>query len=404
VSPEDRRTEDPGDPTRWLALIRLAALPVVFAGERLVEHPKLAGDPFDAVLAATAVYALLAFGASFTRRGRSVPGVVWAVLDLGFICALAYASGGPFSEVRYAFFVLPVGAAFLLRPMLTALASVAVVLAYIVVSLPHPATRQGADLDFVITQALYVAWVGLAAVVLSVILTRRGDRIDQLAALRGHLVAEALDAEDRERRRLAEALHDDAIQNLLAARQELREAERGDTDGVKRARNVVDLTVNQLRGAVFELHPYLLEQAGLPAALEAVAEEQGRRGRFHSRVRVGPDATGEHDQLVLSLARELLVNAAKHSGAEEVTVALARTDGQLMLEVADNGSGIAPERLGVAPAEGHIGLASCAQRVEALGGRFSVAPRPSGGTRVRATLPMDQAEAKEAGGQGLEPR
>jgi two-component system, NarL family, sensor kinase len=104
---------------------------------------------------------------------------------------------------------------------------------------------------------------------------------------------------------------------------------------------------------------------------------------------VGPDTAGAHDQLVLSLARELLVNAAKHSEAEEVTVALARTDGQLMLEVADDGTGIPADRLAQAPGEGHIGLASCAQRVEALGGRFSVASRASGGTRVRATLPME---------------
>jgi two-component system NarL family sensor kinase len=387
VTAEDRAGVRPGDPTLGLALIRVAAVPVIFAGERLVEHPELPGNPFDAVLVVTAVYALLALAASVSPRGRSVPGAVWALLDLGLICALAYTSGGPFSEVRYAFFVLPVGAAFLLSPKQTMLTSVAVVVAYVGVSLPHPATRQGADLEFVLTQALYVSWVGLAAVVLSVILTRRAERIDQLAALRGRLVAEALDAEDRERRRLAEALHDEAIQNLLAARQELREAERGDAGSLERARSVVDLTVDQLRGAVFDLHPYLLEQSGLPAALEAVAEEAGRRGRFSARVRVGPDAAGEHDQLVLSLARELLVNAAKHAEAHEVTVAVARTDGQLLLEVADDGRGISPGRLDDAPGEGHIGLASCAQRVEALGGAFVVGVRPAGGTRVRATLP-----------------
>jgi two-component system NarL family sensor kinase len=387
VSRAERAFAPSADPARALALIRLAALPVIFAGERLVVHPELSGNPFDAVLAATAVYAVLAFAATYSDRARMVPGALWALLDLGLICALAYTSGGPFSEVRYAFFVLPVGAAFLLRPSQTALTSVAVVLAYVGVSLPHPATRQGADVDFVLTQALYVSWVGLAAVVLSVILTRRGDRIDQLAALRGQLVAEALDAEDRERRRLAEALHDEAIQNLLVARQELREAERGDVESLERARGVVDLTVDQLRGAVFDLHPYLLEQSGLPAALEAVAEEAGRRGRFSARVRVGPDATGEHDQLVLSLARELLVNAAKHSDADEVTVALARTDGQLLLEVADDGRGISRGSLADAPTKGHIGLASCAQRVEALGGHFLVGERPAGGTRVRALLP-----------------
>jgi two-component system NarL family sensor kinase len=384
-----RLSDEPGNPARALAVIRLAAVPVILVGERLVEHPELSGDPFDWVLVATALYAAAAFVASFTRRGRSVPGVVYALLDLGFICALAYTSGGPFSQVRYAFFILPVGAAFLLRPRLTALASLAVVAAYVGVSLPHPATNHGEDFEFILTQALYVGWIGLAAVVLSWLLTKRAEQIDQLAADRGRLVAEALDAEDRERRRLAEALHDEAIQNLLATRQELREAERGDDAGLERARVGVDRTVEQLRGAVSELHPYLLERAGLSAALEAVADEQSRRGRFHARVRVAPDVPGEHAQLVLSVVRELLVNAAKHASADEVTVAVAPASGELVLEVADDGLGIDPSRLGAAPADGHIGLASCAQRVEAVGGQFHAAPRPEGGTRVRATIPLD---------------
>jgi two-component system, NarL family, sensor kinase len=376
---------------RGLALIRLAALPVILIGERLVEEPQLPGDPFDWVIAATAVYAVAAAIASFSRLGRRIPGAAYAALDLAFICALAYTSGGPFSQLRYAFFVLPVGAAFLLTPARTALASVVVVVAYVLVSLPHPATQQGEDLEFILVQALYVGWMGLAAVVLSVILTRRAERIDQLAAIRGRLVAEALDAEDRERRRLAEALHDEAIQNLLSARQELREAERGDGGSLERARVGLDRTVGQLRTAVFELHPYLLEQAGLSSALKAVADEQARRGRFRPRVRVTRDASGEHDQLVLSLARELLVNAAKHARAEEVTVAVARADGSLVLEVSDDGRGIDLDHLPVAPAEGHIGLASCAQRVEALGGRFTVVRRPDGGTRVQASIPLDEA-------------
>jgi two-component system, NarL family, sensor kinase len=384
--------DDPGNPARALALIRLAAVPVILVGERLVEHPELSGDPFDWVLAATAVYAAAAFVLSRSSRGRAVPGMVYAILDLGFICALAYTSGGPFSQIRYAFFVLPVGAAFLLSPRLTAGASLAVVAAYVAVSLPHPATNHGEDLEFILAQALYVTWMGLAAVVLSWILTRRSERIDQLAALRGRLVAEALDAEDRERRRLAEALHDEAVQNLLAARQELREAERGDSAGLERARLGIDRAVEQLRGTVSELHPYLLERAGLSAALEAVAEEQGRRGRFHPRVRVAPDIPKEHAQLVLSVARELLVNAAKHASAGEVTVAVAPADGHLVLEVADDGQGIDPARLRDAPADGHVGLASCAQRVEAVGGRFHAIPLPDGGTRMLASIPLEAAE------------
>lgn len=378
-------------PARALAVIRLAALPVILIGERLVDHPELPGDPFDLVLALTAVYAAGAFALSFSPLGKRIPGAAYAVLDLVLICALDYTSGGPFSQLRYAFFVLPVGAAFLLTPPVTALASVGVVAAYVGVSVSHPATQRGQDLEFILTQALYVAWMGLAAVILSVILTRRAQRIDQLAAVRGRLVAEALDAEDRERQRLAEALHDDAIQNLLAARQELGEAERGNGRSLERARVGLDRTVEQLRTAVFELHPYLLEHVGLTAALEAVAEEQARRGRFRPRVRVGPDSSGEHDQLVLSLARELLVNAAKHARASEVTVAVARTGSDLVLEVRDDGRGIDLARLATAPTEGHVGLASCAQRAEALGGDFGVLQPPEGGTRVLVTLPLDGA-------------
>ena len=384
---EGLRGEEREGATRGLALIRLAAVPVIFAGQRLIEHPSLASVPFDDVLAVTAVYALAAFGASFTRRGRAVPGLVYATLDLIAICALAYTSGGPFSEARFAFFFLPVCAAFLLVPAMTALASLVTVVAYVLISLPNPATAGTEHLEFVLTQALYVSWMGLAAVVLSVVLTRRSRRIDQLATLRGRLVAQALDAEDRERRRLAEALHDEAIQNLLAVRQELDDAEHGEPGSFERARVGLGRTVGQLRSAVFELHPYLLEHASLDAALRAVADQQGRRGRFRPRLRVMPDAAGAHDQLVLSLARELLANAATHARAREVTLALARVDGELVLEVADDGRGIDPGQLAAGPVNGHIGLASCAERVEALGGRFEVERRPEGGTTVRARIP-----------------
>jgi len=109
---------------------------------------------------------------------------------------------------------------------------------------------------------------------------------------------------------------------------------------------------------------------------------------------VGPDASGEHDQLILSLARELLVNAAKHAEANQVTVAVAHTGSELVLEVGDDGRGIDLSRLASAPTDGHIGLASCAQRVEALGGDFTVLRGEPTGTRVLATIPLVGARAQ----------
>jgi two-component system NarL family sensor kinase len=377
---------DPGQAARGLALIRVAAVPVIFIGERLVEHPTLKTDPFDYILVGAAIYALVALTIAYSRYRSSIPGVAYATLDLGLICALTYYSGGAFSQLRYAFFLLPIGAAFLLTPALTAGASVVSVLAYVVISLTHPATEARSDLEFVLTQAVYLSWMAVAAILLARALTRRAERIIQLATDRGRLVAQALNTEDRERRRLAESLHDHAIQNLLVVRQELDDG-RLDGTGLARARAGVDRTIEQLRRAVFDLHPYVLEQAGLGAALQGVADQQGLLGGYRPHVTVGADATGIHDQLIFSVARELLINVAKHAKAETVSLTVDRVGDEILLEVADDGTGIDPGERAAALLEGHIGLASSAQRIEAVGGRFELLPAPGRGTTVRATLP-----------------
>jgi two-component system NarL family sensor kinase len=375
----------PGEADRRLALIRIAAIPVIFAGERLVDHPTLAGDPFDYIFALAALYALAAFVAVNARGGVRLPRAAYAVLDLAFICALTYASGGAFSQLRYAFFLLPVGAAFLLTPGQTAGVSAVSIGAYIAISLTHPATDQGRDFEFVLVQAVYLCWMAVAAVLLAQVLTKREIRIGQLAADRGRLVAQALEAEDRERRRLAEALHDDAIQNLLVARQELADG-ISNGSGITRAREGVDRTLRQLREAAFELHPYALEQAGLGAALQGVAEREGRRGGFTSRVSVAPEATGDRDELLFSVGRELLVNAAKHAQAHFVSLVVERQDGELVLEVADDGDGIDPRSRATAVLEGHIGLASIVERIEAIGGSVTISTARHRGTTVRAAM------------------
>ena len=384
----------PGQGVRALAVIRIAAVPVVLIGERLVDHPTPASGPFNYFLAAALVYAVLAFVASFSER-QIVPRGAYLVLDLAFICALTYTSGGAFSQLRYAFFLIPIGAAFIFPPRVTATSSAVAVLAYLAVSLPHPATHGKPELEFVLTQAVYLVWAGIAATALSRVLELREQRISELAASRGRLVAQALDAEDRERRRLAEALHDEAIQNLLAARQDLEQARHADDPELVRARKGVERTLEQLRGEVLELHTYALEHAGLAAALQAVADQQGRRSGYRANISVEPEANGIHDQLLYSLARELLINAAKHARASEVWITVERGDGVIVLEVSDNGVGIDPDRAQQALNEGHIGLASSAERVEAIGGDFAVAARDGGGTAVTATLPAAVSDRTE---------
>jgi two-component system, NarL family, sensor kinase len=394
-----RRVNGPADgrrtAARAVAIVRVAALPVVFVGERLVKHPEVGGEIFDWLLALAGVYALCALLATFAGWGRRIPAATYPLLDLAFLLGLTYTSGGAFSQVRLAFFLLPVGAAFLMSPRGTALWSTISIASYLGVSLTHPATNRGEDFEFVLSQALYLALIGVAAVLLAIVLAHRARRVGELAAGRGRLLAEILGAEERERKRLAEALHDDAVQDLLAAGQDLDDAERGDRRALQRARAEVRRSVAGLREAISDLHPYVLEQAGLEAALHSLVERRRRAGTRWI-LEVDPHAVGAHDRLVVSLARELTTNAAKHAGAAEVRVSLKRVGPDVLLEVADDGRGFDRELVRAAVSNGHVGLASCAERAEAAGGWLELKERPGGGTVASAWLPGPRGEAPRA--------
>jgi signal transduction histidine kinase len=217
---------------------------------------------------------------------------------------------------------------------------------------------------------------------------RAADDIAELAAARGRLVAQALDAEERTRRSMSESLHDGALQDVLAAGHDLWAL--GDVPGAETARGMLRDVVARLRAVMVALHPTVLAYGGLEAALQAVAAQQAAAGGFEVDVSVDPTAVGHRDELVLSVARELLTNAARHAAAANVEVRLAYERGAAVLEVADDGAGIAPGREREALTEDRIGLAIAAERVAAVGGRLTAEPRAGGGTRVRAELPLGQ--------------
>ncbi len=200
------------------------------------------------------------------------------------------------------------------------------------------------------------------------------------------LVAQVLDAEDSARRRIAQLIHDDALQNLLAANQELMEAAPGRVQ-VKRAHEVVEGTIGRLREAMMALHPVTLEQGGFETALGAVARQAARQGGFNIELDIDPAALDIADALLLAIARELLTNAARHAKAEEVTVTVRKRDDLLELEVTDDGRGMPSGRREEALSEGHIGLASVYERVRSVNGDFGVESSTSG-TRAVARLPL----------------
>ncbi|MFD7414849.1 sensor histidine kinase [Kitasatospora purpeofusca] len=216
-----------------------------------------------------------------------------------------------------------------------------------------------------------------------------GGQVLELTRSRARLA----DAFEAERRRIERDLHDGAQQQLVAltmtlglAAHELRErAGAGDGDAgagalalVDRARGEARQALEQLRGLVRGIHPQVLTDHGLAAAVAEVAL------RHPVPVEVDLDLPGRLPGPVESTAyftvTEALTNAAKHSGATTVTVHGRVTDGRLVLQVTDDGRG------GADPAAG-TGLQGLADRVAILRGRLMVTSPTGGPTGLRLEVP-----------------
>jgi len=208
------------------------------------------------------------------------------------------------------------------------------------------------------------------------------ERLVELQASRARIV----EAADEERRRVERNIHDGAQQRLLATRMSLKLAaerlRRGDVDG---AREVVAEADGQLEGAVDELralahgiHPAVLTDEGIGAALEMLA----RRSPVPVRLVEVPDGRlpAPVETAVYFVASEALSNVIKHARAATVAVSVRRCSTRLLVAIDDDGVGGAEESAGT-------GLRGLRDRVEALGGELEIDSVPGRGTRLRATVP-----------------
>ncbi|HET6172339.1 MAG TPA: ATP-binding protein [Gaiellales bacterium] len=377
------------DAERLTALLRIVAVPVLLVGEVYIPHPEPTEGRFVVVLA---VFALYAVATLVIARWDIAPATRWqrlAIADIAFAGALTYSSGGGFSQLRFAFLFPVVVVAFRGHPLATAAVAAGSTVVYVLQAAPHPSRSSNGALSFVLVQAAYLAWLGLALVLLSLLLARRDAALRLLSAQRQRLVAEALTAEERERRQLAQELHDGAIQNLLAARHDLDLTAKAVPDGPEaRAHSAITATVAELRGAVADLHPYLLEQAGLAAAIGQAARAASARAGFALQLDVADGEPGPNDRAVLRCTSELLANIVRHASATHVSVALERGTDVDRVRVRDDGVGFDPVSAISTVRAGHIGLASLRERAEALGGALTLESAPGAGTIATVTIPQ----------------
>jgi two-component system NarL family sensor kinase len=374
---------------RGIAVLRLALIPIAVLNQS--SHDDLRSDLFPWAILVFGIYGLVSLLATFRGRGSGRLSLVPALIDLCAVSVLVYTTGGEHSSLRFAFYVLPIAAALRLSPKLTATWAALSVLAYLAVTLPHPDTVLPSDLNRLFDDSLSLLWVAAAAVMLSAMVGQRQRVLVEFAEMRRDLVQQALDAGAHEQRRLAEALHDEAVQNVLLARHELTDAVRGGPGAEGRARAALDETDRQLRHEIFAMHPLGLERAGLAAVLSSLADNEGRRGGFSATVEVSAGAEGaRHHDLIVATARELLTNVVKHADATHVDIHVRNQDHQLQLSVADDGAGVLSEQIDQAVTQGHIGLAALRERIRSRAGRLEISSRLEGGTTIRVTIPVEE--------------
>jgi len=203
----------------------------------------------------------------------------------------------------------------------------------------------------------------------------------------------AIEAADAERGRWARELHDQTLQALGALRVLLASAsQRGDPAGsqaaIEQAVDDIELEIENLRGIISDLRPSLLDDLGLVPAVEALLDRRRDGGlRIVAELVLPGSDDGrlvlrpELETTAYRLVQEALTNVVKHTEATHALVVIRLEDGELLVEVSDDGGGFdtGSRRSG-------FGLTAMRERVLMADGEFEIRSSPSG-TTVRARLP-----------------
>jgi signal transduction histidine kinase len=222
------------------------------------------------------------------------------------------------------------------------------------------------------------------------------------------LAAEIIDAGDRERAAISRELHDSAAQSLAALAMQLGVAGRSIDDAplgtvhehIEAARLLANNTLEDIRMLAHTMHPRVLDDLGLIAALRRLARETTDRTTGYAtsmddatvavdvEVMEGADSAlpSPVNSVLYRVAQEAVQNARKHAAPKYIVIRLRRDAKSVTLEVTDDGRGFDPaieHREGIG-----IGLFTMRERVVLLDGEFRVNSKPGGGTSVVASIPL----------------
>jgi signal transduction histidine kinase len=229
------------------------------------------------------------------------------------------------------------------------------------------------------------------------------QRVEERTAAARQLSARLLQMQDEERRRIARELHDSAGQMVAALTMNIDQMKADDGSTGEQARLLADSDAvlrnlnKELRTMSHLLHPPLLDEMGLSSALEWYVDGFGKRSGILTTLELASDFGRVNSDLeiaVFRLVQECLTNVHRHSGSSKAVVRLKRSRQAVMLEIEDEGHGIAPEKQSVLLGSGPVGvgLRGMRERVLQLGGTLHI-DSEDGGTTIRAMFPIAKAAA-----------
>ena len=227
-----------------------------------------------------------------------------------------------------------------------------------------------------------------------------GQQVKERTATLAELATHLQQVREQERGHLARELHDELGALLTAAKLDvarLKSRLGADApDALQRLQHLTD-TLNSgialKRRIIEDLRPSSLTNLGLVTSLEILAREFGERSGLALATNLEPVELDEASQLtVYRLVQESLTNIGKYAQAQQVNISLLNYSSHVTVEVHDDGKGFDMQHI----AGGSHGLAGMRHRVEAAGGRLSIASAPAQGTRISAMLPTVSPSAHSA--------
>jgi signal transduction histidine kinase len=255
-----------------------------------------------------------------------------------------------------------------------------------------------ARLQFGLVAMIVVTLLGgatLAALTIFHILRLEGqvqERLKESVQARAglqELSAKLLRAQEDERRALSRELHDEVGQSFSAVLMEAEnlldlEPAAEVRPHLEALRSLAEKGMNEIRNMALLLRPSMLDDFGLVPALNWQARETAKRTGMRVQVEseVEDELPEEHKTCIYRIVQEALNNCARHAQATTVQVSVRGENGQVLLNVQDDGSGFDPQRVR------GLGLLGMEERVRHLGGKFEIDSRPGRGTHLHIGLPL----------------